>query len=50
MVGVVQEKLKFGNLKNTTLGILADIFHYINAIIKLPAKKIKKGKNEIPLS
>ena len=27
--------------ENTTLGILADIFHYINAIIKLPAKKNK---------
>ena len=36
-VHVVQEK--FGNLRNTNLGILEDFFHYIDAIIKLSAKK-----------
>ena len=42
MVGVVQEKIEVWEPQETSLGILADIFHFIDAIIKLPAKKKKQ--------
>ena len=46
IVGVVQEKIEVWEPQETTLGILEDIFHFIDAIIKMPAKKNKQMRQK----